>query len=306
MHLGIADAGVAESVKDSKTKRSADQQHDVEDRGRKTLPRPAMGWERRRWTLFCWLAPRRGPRLDSLFGSAIEKLQLAMRHDKIIDIVYAQILSRGEPREDFLAFELSARQRAGDDPFRTQVFPVLHFEAERDSVCCARGARPKMLWTEADNYVAEFDKVHRRRAQEGGNEGIGRIVIDVSGCADLVHDTFIQNHDAVAHGHGFHLIVRDVDGGRTYAAVELLELLASRGSELGVEVGERFIEKKDGRFTHNGARQCDPLTLASREFARLAFEERANAKKRCRPFYFSVMQIFFFTFWARSGKAMFW
>ena len=136
-----------------------------------------------------------------------------------------------------------------------------------------------MLGTESDDYVAELDQVHGRRAEKGGDERVGRIVIDFGGCAKLMHDTFIQHHDAVTHGHGLHLVVRDVDRSRPHAAVKALQFFARQRSEFGVEVRKRLVEKKDGGFTHDGARQGNPLTLTAGEFARLAIKQRANAQQ---------------------------
>src|SRR6266581_372017 len=112
-----------------------------------------------------------------------------------------------------------------------------------------------MLWAEADDHVAKLGKVHRRRAEKSGDESVSGIVIDIGGSTELSNDTFVEHHDAVAHGHGFHLIMRDVDGGGTHAAM------------------------KDLRLTHDSAGQSDPLTLTAGKLTRLAIEERANAEK---------------------------
>ncbi len=105
-----------------------------------------------------------------------------------------------------------------------------------------------------------------------------------------MHNPFIQHHDPVAHGHGFHLIMGDINGGCTYSAVKALQFFARRGSELGVEVGKRLVEKKDGGFAHNSPRQSDPLTLTSGELARLTIKKRANTKKRSRPFHLLLVE----------------
>src|SRR6266446_10073518 len=120
-----------------------------------------------------------------------------------------------------------------------------------------------MLGTEADDDVAELGQIHGRGTEKSGDESVGGIVIDFGGSAELAHHALVENHDAVAHGHGFDLIVRDVDGGGTDAAMKTLELLSRGSAELGVEVGEGLVEKKDGRFTHDGAGQSDPLPLTA-------------------------------------------
>src|SRR6266849_3084460 len=88
--------------------------------------------------------------------------------------------------------------------------------------------------------------------------------------------------------------MRDVDGRGTHAAMKALKLFARRGTELGVEVGEGFVEKKDSRLTNDGAGQSDPLTLTPGELARLAIEEHTDAEKRGRPLDFLFVQFFLY------------
>src|SRR2546426_130034 len=141
-----------------------------------------------------------------------------------------------------------------------------------------------MLRTEADDDIAELGQIHGRGTEKGGDESVGGIVIDFGGSAELAHHALVENHDAVAHGHGFDLIVRDVDGGGTDAAMKTLELLSRGSAELGVEVGERFVKEEDGRLAHDGTSQSHALAFTARKLAWLAIEERADAEERCGPF----------------------
>src|SRR5260370_23038123 len=120
-----------------------------------------------------------------------------------------------------------------------------------------------MLGTEAEEEIPDLREVRRGRAEKRGDESVSGIVIDICGSAELANDSFVEHHDAVAHGHGLHLIMRDVDGRSTHAAMKALKLFARRGTELGVEVGEGFVEKKDRRLTHDGARERDALSLTA-------------------------------------------
>src|SRR5260370_18450013 len=104
-----------------------------------------------------------------------------------------------------------------------------------------------MLRAEANDHVIKLGKVHRRRAEKSGDESVSGIIVDIGGSTELSNDTFVEHHDAVAHGHGFHLIVRDLDGRGTHAAMKALKLFARRATELGVQVGEGSAEKKDLR-----------------------------------------------------------
>src|SRR5262249_24610115 len=56
-----------------------------------------------------------------------------------------------------------------------------------------------------------------------------------------------------------------------------------RGTQLGVQVGQRLIEQKHIWLTHQGACQSDTLAFAPRELARLALQETLDAEHRCGP-----------------------
>src|SRR5712691_2892285 len=133
-----------------------------------------------------------------------------------------------------------------------------------------------MLGTEADNDIAEFSQIHGRGTEKSGDESVGGIVIDFGRSAELAHHALVENHDAVAHGHGFDLIVGDVDGGGADAAMKTLELLARGSAELGVEVGEGFVKEEDGRLAHDGAGQSHALafTAGKLEIGRASCRER--------------------------------
>src|SRR6266700_2784216 len=98
-----------------------------------------------------------------------------------------------------------------------------------------------MLGTEADDDIAELGQIHGRGTEKGGDESVGGIVVDLRGSTELAHHALVENHDAVAHGHGFDLIVGDVDGGGADAAMKTLEFLARGGAELGVEIRKRLV-----------------------------------------------------------------
>ena len=130
-----------------------------------------------------------------------------------------------------------------------------------------------------------FQQVHRRRAQEGSDESVGRLLVDLLGRAYLAYYALMQHHHAVAHGHGFDLVVSHVDGGGANAFLEILDLLAGGGAQLGVEIRERFIQQEHGRIAHHGAGQSYALAFAAGQLARLALQQVADAKQPSRPLY---------------------
>ena len=60
-------------------------------------------------------------------------------------------------------------------------------------------------------------KVHARRADEAGDEDIVGPVIEIERRADLLDIAGVQDDDLVGHGHGFDLVMGDVDHRRLRA-----------------------------------------------------------------------------------------
>src|SRR5262245_5695916 len=73
--------------------------------------------------------------------------------------------------------------------------------------------------------------------------------------------------------------MRDIDHRRPDAALELLELLARRSAQLGVQVRQRLIEEEHARFADDGPGQRHSLPLASGELPRTPGQEVADAEK---------------------------
>jgi malonyl CoA-acyl carrier protein transacylase len=88
----------------------------------------------------------------------------------------------------------------------------------------------------------------------------------------------VHHDDAVGHGHGLDLVVRDVDRGRLQALVQRLDLGAHRHAQLGVQVGQRLVEQEDLGVAHDGAAHGHALALAAGEFARVAVEQRVEVE----------------------------
>ena len=145
-------------------------------------------------------------------------------------------------------------------------------------------ARQEMLRAESDEAVGRrLDDVHRRRAEEAGDERVGRLAVDFGRRAQLSDPAPLHDGDAIAQAHGLDLIVRDVDGGDADPALELLQLVARRGPELRVEVRQRLVEQEHRGLAHDRARQCDALPLAARELPRLTLEQVTDAEQPRRP-----------------------
>jgi hypothetical protein len=67
--------------------------------------------------------------------------------------------------------------------------------------------------------------------------------------------------------------MRDIDKGGGQALVQLDDLGAHAGTQLGVQVGQRLVEQEDGRVAHHGAAQRNTLALAAGQSLRLAVQQ---------------------------------
>ena len=61
-------------------------------------------------------------------------------------------------------------------------------------------------------------------ADEVGDKGVGRIVVNLLRGGELRNSTLVQHRDAMAHGERLSLIVRDIDGRCTETLVEAADL----------------------------------------------------------------------------------
>ena len=109
------------------------------------------------------------------------------------------------------------------------------------------------------------DEVHRRRSDEGRHEGIGRAGVDFLGRGDLLEFSIVEDRDALADGHGFDLVVGDVDHGGMGDFMDAYQFLPRPLAELGVQIGERFIEQEIGGMFHDGPAERHPLFLPAGE-----------------------------------------
>jgi hypothetical protein len=122
------------------------------------------------------------------------------------------------------------------------------------------------------------NEVHRRRADEAGDEQVGRIVVQVQRSAALLDPAVAHDDDLVGHRHCLDLVMGHVHRRRLQALVQLLDLSAHLHPQLGVEIGQRLVEQEDLRIAHDRAAHRHPLALPARQLARITFEQLAQAQ----------------------------
>ena len=123
------------------------------------------------------------------------------------------------------------------------------------------------------------EEIHRRLADEARDPGIDRLVVDLARRAELLQFALMHDGDLVGHRHGLELVVRDIDHGRAEGALQMLDLAAHVGPQLGVEMGDRLVEQEELGLAHDGAADGDALLLAAGEFLRAALEQLVDLEQ---------------------------
>ena len=77
--------------------------------------------------------------------------------------------------------------------------------------------------------------------------------------------------------------MRDIDGGGGEPPVQLEEFDPRLDAQLGVQIGQRFVEQEYARIPHDGASDRHALPLASGELAGVAFEKVGDGEDVRRP-----------------------
>ena len=92
----------------------------------------------------------------------------------------------------------------------------------------------------------------------------------------LLNGAFFHHHHAIAHRHGFGLIMGDVNHGGSHFLVELAKFQTHLQSHLGVQVGEGLIKQKDFGSADERPSDSDPLALTPGALMRHALQEWGN------------------------------
>lgn len=123
-----------------------------------------------------------------------------------------------------------------------------------------------MLGLEAVADEFTLGEVHRRRADEAGDETICRLVVTGQRRGDLLEFPLVQDGDPVGHRHRFRLIVGDVDDRRPEFAMESLEFRAHVHPEFGVQIREWLVHQEHVGVAHDCAGNRNALALPAGHF----------------------------------------
>ena len=116
-------------------------------------------------------------------------------------------------------------------------------------------------------------EVHLGAADEACNEHVAGHIVQVLRGIDLLDDAVLHNNDTVAHGHSLGLVVGNVDEGGSQLLVQLDDLGAHGGTQLGIQVGQGLVQQEDCRVTNHCTAQSNTLTLTTGQSLGLAVQQ---------------------------------
>ncbi|MEZ5231848.1 MAG: hypothetical protein R2749_03950 [Acidimicrobiales bacterium] len=104
-------------------------------------------------------------------------------------------------------------------------------------------------------------------ADERGDEGGGRPVVDLRRRADLLGPPGVHHRDPIGHGQRLGLVVGHVDERGVHLTLDALELHLHRLAQLEVQRAEGLVEQQCPRPVDERPGQGDPLLLPARQLA---------------------------------------
>ena len=101
-------------------------------------------------------------------------------------------------------------------------------------------------------------------------------MVDLDGRAQLLDVSAVEYHQPMTQCHRLDLVMSDIDTGNAEPFLKFLNFQAHLNTQLGIQVGQRFIEQKDAGFADNGAAHGDTLPLAAAELPGRALQVVAD------------------------------
>ena len=116
------------------------------------------------------------------------------------------------------------------------------------------------------------DAVHTWIADEAGDKEVYGVVIDVSGCAELLDFACLKDSNPIRHRHGFNLIVRHIERGCAEVALPPTDFGAHFGAEFRIKVGDGFVHEEHLWTADHRPAETNPLRFTAAQLIRCTHE----------------------------------
>ena len=121
-------------------------------------------------------------------------------------------------------------------------------------------------------------EVHGRVAHKVGHKEVGGIAVHFQRRRELLQNAVFHDAYVGRQGHGLQLVMGDIDKGGVRVPVQALELGPHLHTQLGVQVGKRFIHKQDLRSGSKRAGDGHALLLTAGKLAGIAMLKLFDAQ----------------------------
>ena len=89
------------------------------------------------------------------------------------------------------------------------------------------------------------------------------VLVDLRGAANLLDPAAVHDDDLIGKSHGFALVVGNIYAGDADALLDLANFRTHVHTQLGVQIGQRFIKEQNGRLHDQGPGQGHALLLTA-------------------------------------------
>src|SRR5579871_1076730 len=126
---------------------------------------------------------------------------------------------------------------------------------------------------------ARRHQVDRRLTKTRRDMKIGRVLVDFSRAVYLDQAPPLDDADPARHGHGFDLVMGNIEDGGAEILLDALQLQSEIRPEFCIEGRQRLVHQIDGRPAHQGPTDGHALHLATGEFGRAVGELVGDAEQ---------------------------
>src|SRR6478672_11018636 len=102
-------------------------------------------------------------------------------------------------------------------------------------------------------------EAHARASQKPAAKTLCRMIIQLARGRLLKYPAVFEQNDLVRQGHGFVLVVGDINNGLFQPVSKYFQILFELELRSGIDIGDRFIKKDNAGLPGDRTRKSDPL-----------------------------------------------